>query len=461
MPTDPRADARSGDTKPPALPRLALAGVAILVLLVLAACSNSGPTTVTVHGLVTDQLRTPLGVAFPGITATAAVGAADVPVASDGTFTIDGVTPPYDLTIAVPSLNIVLVYLGLTRSDPTLSLIEVGPTQHSADVSGSIGVTLASGEVGALVPGSDRYVLGGTLLSAGDGPSFGPLTLGWGGGATRAATLYALTATASGGPPTAFTGFGSTSLSLTDGATVTGADITLDSVTTSSMDGNITAPAGYTVQDAGAVLRLGSPTGALVGIGSGSMSGGSFTGLNVPVHSGIAYGIVGAAQGSAGGMTEAWSNAAGPGTTATLTLPAPAVQTAPASGATGIGPGTPFRFTALPSAVYVAVLAGPSASDPDVYVVTDQTSFDLPDLSNVGMPLTAGASYTYNVAALGPFASIDDFTDAARGLTGEVQLETLLTSGSGTLPYAGGPTDAGGQPVFLTNSASTDFTTAP
>lgn len=455
---DPRAKDRAAAARRLTPRRVALVGLAVLIPLVLAACSSPGPTTITVHGLVTDELLTPLGVAFPGITANAAIGTDVVPVGSDGTFTITGVTAPYDLTIAIPSFNVALVYIGLTRADPTLSYIDVGNVR-TADISGSIGVTVASGDEAAIFPGSATPMEGSLLLPGGSGPGYGPFTVAWGGSASHNLTLYALTVTASGGPPTAFTGFGSTDVSLTDGGAVTNASITLGSVSTASMSGSVNAPAGFTVSVAAPLVRFGSPTGALVGLGSSGGSS-SFTGVKVPVHSGIAYGIVGAADGPSGGGTAAWANAAGPGTSASLMLPAPSVPTAPASGATGVGTGTKFTVTPLSSAIYVAVLDGPTSSDPSVYAFTDQTSFKLPDLSVVGMSLTASASYNYSVSALGPFTSIDDFTGPGGGPTSLLQLQLLL-GGSGTVPYAAGPTDASAGAVFLTHSPSHNVTAAP
>ncbi len=454
---DPRAKDRAAAARRLAVRRVALVGLAVLIPLVLAACSSPGPTTITVHGLVTDELLTPLGVAIPGITANAAIGTDVVPVKSDGTFTITGVTAPYDLTVAIPSLNVALVYIGLTRTDPTLSYIDVGNV-HTAAISGSIGVTVASGDEAAIFPGSATPMQGSLLLPGGSGPGYGPFTVAWGGSTSHDITLYALTVTASGGPPSAYTGFGSTDVSLTDGGSVTNASITLGSVSTASMSGSVSAPAGFTTSIAAPLIRFGSPTGALVALGSSG--GSSFTGVKVPVHSGIAYGIVGAADGPSGSGTAAWANAAGPGTNASLTLPAPSAPTAPASGATGVGTGTKFTVTPLSSAVYVAVLNGPTSSDPSVYVFTDQTSFKLPDLSVVAMSLTGGATYTYSASALGPFTSIDDFTGPGGGPTSLLQLQMLL-GGSGTVPYAAGPTDASAGAVFLTRSPSRTVTAAP
>jgi len=443
--------------RPNVVRRLAVTALAVATILALAACS--GPTTITVHGKVTDTILTPFGTAFPGVGANAYIAGTAVPLNPDGTFTISAVQPPYDLIVTVPTWNAAYVYLGLTRSDPTLSLFTDSSAFFTGDVSLSIGSAVPSGQMGAIVAGSTGLVQQPAMLNAGDGPAIGPITFAWGGEQNRPVTLYALTAVGSGGgPPTSFTGFGSTTATLQDGGTLSGLSINLGSVTNATMSGSISAPSGYTVDSAGVVLRLGSPTGALLGIGPGSGGGATFTGVSVPVHSGIAYGIAGSASNGSGRGTRAWRNVAGPGSGLTLALPAPAVPTAPASGATGVGTGTTFRWTPLASAVYLAELTGPSASDPDVYVVTGGTSFDLPDLSAVGMSLPSAASYGYRVLAMGPFASVDAFAGPSGGTEPYIQLLTLFSTSG--IPYGDGNTDAS-SPVFFTASEAFSFTTAP
>ncbi|MEJ2287310.1 MAG: hypothetical protein P8Y02_01490 [Deinococcales bacterium] len=114
----------------------------------------------------------------------------------------------------------------------------------------------------------------------------------------------------------------------------------------------------------------------------------------------------------------------------------------------------------MPSAVYLAELLAPSSSDPTVYIVTTRTSIPLPDTSAVGMPLTGGLTYGYQVQTMGPFASIDDFARPG-ALDGWIQLQTLFASGSGTVPYGTGSTDAPGAGVFWTQSDFSTFTAAP
>jgi len=92
--------------------------------------------------------------------------------------------------------------------------------------------------------------------------------------------------------------------------------------------------------------------------------------------------------------------------------------------------------------------------------VADRTSIQLPDTSVVGMPLTSGVSYSYHTEAIGPLASIDAFAQPG-GPNDWIQLQTLFPSGSGTVPYAIGPTDAPGAGIFWTHSDARTFTAGP
>lgn len=435
-----------------------LVAVALAVAIGLSACS--GPTTVTVNGTVVDLALTPLGIAFPGASATVAIDGTDVPVATDGTFTVTGVHMPYDVVVGIPTFNFVMVYEGLTRADPTLTVPELG-TPFTTTVAGSIGTTLGANEMGLVLPGGDAFATGTTMLTSGSGPAFGPTSVAWGGSATRTTTLYALTAhvPTGGGAPTSFTGYGSTAVTLTDGVATSGVSINLGGVTTATMDGSVTLPVGYSLDGAGVVLRLGAPTGALLGIAP-SVASTSFTGVHVPEHSGIRYGIAASASDATGRVTRAWRDTPGPGTTATIALPAPVVPTAPKPNATQVGPGATFSWTGLPSAVYLAILEPPSTSDPTVYVFSDQTSVPLPDTSAVGMPLTAGTTYGYRVQAIGPMASIDELAQPG-GMNDWIQLQTLFLSGSGTVPSSIGPTDAPGAGIYWTQSDPRTFTAGP
>ncbi|HEY1908969.1 MAG TPA: hypothetical protein VGG91_23200, partial [Myxococcaceae bacterium] len=79
------------------------------------------PPTITVAGKVLD------GVKKPVTGATVAIGAQHTTSDGTGSFSIAGVTAPYDAVLIVPvgPRNAAVVYKGLTRADPTLFAIPV------------------------------------------------------------------------------------------------------------------------------------------------------------------------------------------------------------------------------------------------------------------------------------------------------------------------------------------------
>jgi hypothetical protein len=199
---------------------------------------------ITVHGTVYSQGggAAVVQVTIQGKTST---------TAGDGTFSIAGVTPPYDVVMDDLTFNNHTAYLGLTRSDPSLlaNALPVASAKYAQQVSGSVTVGGAVVDAGAsqlvgaamdLVSGSDEHV-GGELQSTfllGGGWSAGPLAT---------ATLEGFTANLlpTGGPQ-AFTAQGTQVLTLDGGATITGVDIAVSpgGLSATTLSGTLTLPSG-------------------------------------------------------------------------------------------------------------------------------------------------------------------------------------------------------------------------
>jgi len=459
---------RAPRVRPPSTGRLrrgwrtSLAATSFLTALtavVLAATGCGGPSgtaTSTVKGTVTDFYGNPI----PGINVYLEGHATTT--AADGSFEADGVHAPYDVIVSFPTYQFVMVYQGLTRVDPTLPIYDGNLAAYTTSMSGTVGTTArASDEGGLLVPAGSGLADGVVQLASGGGPSFGPASVSWAGSATRPTTLYALTAHLdSNSLPTSYTGFGSLSLDLQDATPASGLTVPLNSVATASMDGTFAVPAGYTLGNAGVLLRLGNAdSGAMIGVPAANLTiGGSSTGNHVPVLSGtIAYGLAAAADDGAGSDAFAWTPVPGPGTTSTLTVPPASEPVEPADNATGIAAGATFTWTKVPDALYVAWLEPGSSSYPTVLVVTTKTSITLPDLSVVNRPLPSNVDYGYSVLASGPFASIDEAMGPTGAWTRSYAVYALLSFSS---PAVTGPVDDHGT-VFYTQSPYRTFTTAP
>ncbi len=411
------------------------ATLAGLVLLGLTACSSGPGPSITVQGKVVDITGNPIP------NANILVNSTPTSTATDGTFAVTGVTTPYDVavyldaSIAISSRPTVMVYQGLTLTQPTLTAPAGTGPYYGDNVGGTIGTQLTQtpSEKGLLIAGGPGYSYGGTEgLDYTDtvNGAFGPLSLTWFGGASRPTTVFALTADVdSNGMPTAYTGYAATSLTLADGVDQTAVDDTLSSngLTTLQETGTVTGPSGYTLVNSSncsqnnSCLNVGSTlllrftkgaTGATFAVGRGTTS------LNVPHDAGGTIGYALAARAEPAGATndDIFSAAlfaapnAGAGTSNSLTLLTPPDPLSPSNGATGVTTGTSFSWGALSNSVY-AVSLGPSSSsdttDPQIIVLTAGTQMTLPDVSALGVQLPSQVQYDYNLSALGPFASVD------------------------------------------------------
>lgn len=418
------------------------------VVLLLAACG--GPSVVTVRGTIVDQLQNPIP------NADVLVNDVKTSTASDGTFSVPDVQPPYDVAVSVPGGFFVQLFLGLTAASPTLES-PGAYSFHQATIAGSLGsAAFQSAEAGLVLPAGSTLALGAAMVSQGSGPTYGPATVKFGGASTRSTTLYGLRALVdSNGNPTSFTGYGTLHVDLHDGDTLTGLTIPMASVTSDLVNGSIVAPSGYSLTDGHFVLRFGDGSNrGIVGLPlANAAPTGTFSGQVVPVATGIGYGLAASASDGANAVM-GYGTVPGPGSSATLDLPDAAVPTAPADGATNVSASTVFHWTALPDAVYIARLVPVSGPGPSIDIMTRQTSMSLPDLSALGAAIPANTPYTLTVLAAGPLASIDEGAGTHGVWNIEIAFETAF---GGTPQPLSGPTTTG----WLTSSKSTTFTTAP
>lgn len=451
--SDPPRSSRSPTVirSPVAFVRLAV----LATLSVLTGCGGpSAPSVITVTGRVVDFFD-------PVPNVNVLVDGKTTTTAADGTFSVAGVQRPYDVTLSFSGNSDVWIYQGLTRSDPTVQIFNLG-TQHQASVSASIGsAPYASNEVGAVFPGGSTLAYGGAGGSTGSS-TIGPGTVNWSATDPLQVTLYGIRAIVDGsGNPTSYTGYGSLAVSLHNADTLTGLSVPItSSVSTGALSGSLTAPSGYTLTDGRAIIRFGSASaGALVGLPlANATPSGSFSNTMLPVGTSISHGLAAQATDGAGDYSLAWGAVTIPSASANLTLPDVAMPTAPASGATNVAPGTVLGWTTLAGSVYLAEMYPAGSSGTRVYIVTTDTSTTLPDLSVISRALPTGAGYKFAVSTIGPFASMD----AAAGQTGMLNtyldFEILFSGGSGS-----GPTGIAGpsKPSWSTSSKASTFTTAP
>ena len=93
---------------------------------------DSGPAKVTVKGTVISYLKRPVA------GASVLIGAASTPTGADGSFTLNDVVTPYDVSVVVGSAKLAVVYQGLTRADPTVVLPSPDAPNRAATITGTV-----------------------------------------------------------------------------------------------------------------------------------------------------------------------------------------------------------------------------------------------------------------------------------------------------------------------------------
>lgn len=370
-----------------------------LTLAAWAGCSGGGGaagTGATTKGRVLFRNREP-----PSSASVRVTGCAQQWTAADGSFDTTCAAETYD--VAVSYANVGLLYRGLTRRDPVVTL----PFALGAPQGGS-----ASGAASGLTAGRAAAV---ALTSAGISDGFTPTPDGtfsdyvdWF-GAPPAATVRVLEWTPATGLPTAFTGYVGAAVALKDGSDVTSSPA-LAAVASGGITMSSSAP-----DSAGLTYGLWAtwPDGGVTEITSAAPAS---TGVTVatPDVPGVAFAVVAerGANPTAWGWRRGLAATSAPGE---ISLPTAPVFTAPAPGAT-VDASTAFTFGALADAAYLVAFES-SSGTPLLYVVTSETTVHLPDFSWAGLTLPVATGLTARVFAFGPCASVDDAAAATDPLT--------------------------------------------
>jgi hypothetical protein len=229
-----------------------LLAMVLLAALPLAACSSQ----VTVNGTVVDEFGFP----WPGQAVLISSGGFSQRVvsSSSGAFTVANVPTPYDATVFdSTSVGFIMVYVGLTRVDPTLTVENYQHPNRTANLTGqlrggnypessdySTEVVFASPQV--VVPfQSPAYEVSGTYSAM----------VNWVGPTSTTGTLYALQIHSDGGIPVDYPGYGTLSnVVLQDDGGLTNQNVSLVPV----MPGEHAAGLQPWVQVAGAGGAIGS-----------------------------------------------------------------------------------------------------------------------------------------------------------------------------------------------------------
>jgi hypothetical protein len=425
--------------------------VAFIALIVLVlgcnkSSSPSGPSgntpgsVITVTGKVLDLANQPVPSVPVLIT-----GKTSTNTDANGAFTITNVTVPYDVTVINAAAQNALVYKGLSRNDPTLVFpVSSSSTPRSAVVNGSV----RGGAFTPTQPSDYRTVV---LFASPEASwrsttgSSGSFSVGgtWYGPTTTTGSLYALQyqADASGIPvANGFKGYAVKSgLVLNDASTTNNQNDTLTSISTGQLTGTIAAPTGYTLGSRSFYIRYSST--ALVQL-FGETNTNSSVSYYTPTISGATVVLsASAAKPSTGTSVTFKVGLATSQTGVAISIPAGPELSLPIAGATGVDTTVAFSWTALSGGVHLVIFS--STGHPSFYVVTTGTSTTIPNLKAYGLGLPASTSYSWQIYAFSPVATIDEAA-ASTGFLTALTGPTALTA------------DAS---IAVTTSRS--FTTAP
>jgi Carboxypeptidase regulatory-like domain len=376
----------------------------VAVGLALSACGGGSQQTLT--GKVVDLNGQPSA----GQQVIISSGSFKQTVVSDanGAFSVPKVPSPYTATIVNVDNLYAVAYEGLTRADPTLSDLYYGTVNRRASLSGQL--------TGGMYPepeGSDTVLVFASpetqqsVMYANSG-SFGS-DIQWSGPPSTTGTLYALQAQRSDpppAPPVGYSGFGALSgLQLADQGTLGGQTLGLAAVTTGTLSGTITAPAGYDVNFKSVGLFVETNVALPVLADFAADMGFSY---NVPSVPNTSLGIQASAAETFGNYTGLQKTGLAAGASGlALVLPPPPALALPVSGATGVSVSTPFSWSAYEGGIHLAFFYGQDDGTPSYAVVTASATATIPDLASAGLPLPTSEAYGWYVIGLAPLAGVD------------------------------------------------------
>ena len=429
--------------KSPSILRVLVLGIALM-----AGCSkdesSTGPgggTTgpVTVTGKVLGANKQPVS----GVPVVVA-GIPSVNTDANGNFTIANVNRPYTITVIDATNKVAIVYRGLTRSDPTVVFFQSNPgVKRTASLNGRVFPALSYPE-----PATRKTLVGFVSTETGKttnaAPATGQYSLAnaeWYGPTTVTGSLHALqydynTTT---NLPTTYVGYGVRSgVSLLDATTNPNGNDTMSVVSSTTMSGTVTVPAGYTVSYKSVTLVLGATTG--LSLLTDSNPAASFT-YATPSISGATFRVsVAAVKAASAQVVTSKGNVAANATGVAITAPTGPELSLPINAATGITTGTLFSWTPFTAGVHLLLFLG-GGGKPSYYVMTASASDSIPSLGSAGLGLPVASPYNWAVYGFAPFADVD----AAAGPDG----------------FLGVLNGVGGGDASFATSAARSFTTAP
>lgn len=403
--------------------------------------TNAMPTVITVTGKVVGANGLPMA-SLPVVISTLPSVTTD----ANGNFTIPNVTAPYDVTVVHATAQIALVYIGLTRPDPTLTFITLYPSfPSSATLSGTV-------NGGDPFPQSLNHLMGVSFISPEsdwthivNAPLTGAYSLSpvWNGPVTTTGTIHALQWQIDPTTflPIAYRGYGTKAgVTLSNGGTFSAQNVTVTPIAVTNFSGTVTAQSGYTLSNRYVSTIFGSQGLEIINDATIPSTSSSTTfNYIIPNITGATLRLSALATKGAVTVVGFKNGLAVNANGATLTLPGGPEYSLPVSAATGVTTATIFSWTAMANGVYVVQFNGP-VGKPKYQIVTSATTTTIPNLASLGLGLPPSASYAWTIRSVAPIGSVDAAASAI-GLLGPLS-RTGVTEG-----YIG---DTGSARTFVT-----------
>lgn len=371
-------------------------GVCVLGLTVAVAggCSN-GKVAPSARGRVLFQNRQPTGSATVRVT-----GCADQTTSADGSFDTSCAAAIYD--VAVKWAETGLLYQGLTRRDPVVTMPGTLASLRQSTVSGTVTGLTAGRAVMTTVTSSEYSA---TCSQTADG-SFGCL-MQWFDATPPQATVRALEWVPASGLPTSFIGYGTAAVTLVEGVNITAAPV----VGTIANGAIFAAISDLDLTWLSFGLWITWPDGSASLIVKDALDGARGAMIATPDIAGASFAVL--AERGLNPTAWAWRRGlAATSTPAEIVLPSAPAFSAPASSAT-VELSTDFTFGPLADSVYMVAFEPSTFIGPRFYVVTRSTTVRIPDFSWTGLALPTAASLRASVFAIGPCTSMDEATGSS------------------------------------------------
>jgi hypothetical protein len=394
----------------------------------------------------------------------------DIPIDASGGFVVNNVPSTYSLVMLITSQSFrsAIVYQGLTRSNPTLTVLGASsvPVQSTfatveGKFTGGLGFSATSKATTEFTVSVPKAVSSGSSNRGSVDPTTGNYTafINWAGGNPIAATMHTLqySTNETNGKITAFGGYAQKTINVVPSqGTPIKQDITLAPVNSGTVNGSINWPSGITAPQYSASTTL-----FLSGLNTEEIF--VFPPLGSQPSSGVPDGydqlvpvIAGAKliqrvsiveKPTSGALlppkeSAVWKTVT-PGATTNIVVPAPIALTVPESAASNVTGNTKFTWSAFSGGVHILnFFSGISGVQTSIGVVTAASSSTFPDLSAYGFGLPKATTYVWWVNGIAPYANMDVATDTT-GLS-------LLNFYTSSIPTSDGSYSSSGFRPFTT-----------